>query len=458
MIDARLQPGEVFATCADCTALRDLLAIVDIDAAPILATLSLLQHEFPEALEVCGGVFLSAQFRVAAAFKVELVYFGAKLASRDVNRKALRKQGIAGTLVEAFIGSSAIAQYPGESDPFVQVLRIDWPSASALLNASTLSCLLTAPDHFLIKLRLPEARLILPQTPEVEISKPNFLRVKEAMDLPRKLDGSSLRSLEIASHINLDGLREALLEARGLRRLVIGQSNLLEGGLFDELSLPELETLELEVGAAFGAQGWNRLLQWPSIRILRLHGLETRSEGHLEILQLLAAAPFWEQLTHLNLRISARWEPLDAALWGELWSGRRFALETLQLSYLTPERMSQVWRGHFGSLKTLDVSDNNFKAELGNALAGADLPLLETLDIRGNSVQGDALRELVTTRRFAALKRVAIRLYGDETEDYCDWNGAVVGNGSVHLTDREIEKLWLAGTGVCVFDGVDGYR
>ena len=44
---------------AQAAALIELLAIIDIDARPLLAVLSLAQANLPAALEVCNGQVLS---------------------------------------------------------------------------------------------------------------------------------------------------------------------------------------------------------------------------------------------------------------------------------------------------------------------------------------------------------------------------------------------------------------
>ena len=430
--------------------LRELLAIVDIDAAPILATLSLAQHELPTALAVCGGRLIEARFRIAGAFEVELAHCQASLNTRDVNRAALRKQGLAMTLIDAFIGDSARPSFAGESDPFVSVLRIDWPGASALINGQ--ACLLTAPDHWLVTTTLPAARELLPNLPLTRVAQPAFLRILSAADLPVAIDGSALRTLELYAAAPIGRVRALLGEATGLRTLVLHADALLDSGLFDQFELAELTSLVLPNAANLTASGCARIARWRSLKALSVQGLGMQSDN-LHLLAELAAAPFFEALTHLDLMLFQSRAPLDPTLWASLWEGREFALCTLQLRFLSAGLLSQVWRGGFPHLRVLDISGNDLREQLCAALVGAELPKLEDLDVRGNSLTPTALRAFASAQPFPTLRRIAVALASDTMQDYADWNGAQVGRGPVPMDAREIERDWLAGTGLRVFAG-----
>lgn len=98
------------------------------------------------------------------------------------------------------------------------------------------------------------------------------------------------------------------------------------------------------------------------------------------------------------------------------------------------------------------MTGNNLRDQFPRALEDARLPLLELLDLRGNSLSPQGLRDFAHSHGFRSLRRIGIQLNGERMEDYCDWNGAVVGSGPIALTAAEIEASWLAGTGLRVFN------
>lgn len=428
--------------------LRELLAIVDIDAGPTLTVLGLMQRQLPRALAICGGNLVHARFRCADAWRVELAHCAATLNTRSVNRQALRQQGVGKALIDGFIGDSARPAYTGESDPFVDVLRIDLPGVSALLNPHNRACLLTSPDHWLVIDRLPEPFLVdCPRTPA---PRPDFLRLTTPADLPDGIDATALRSLELGCG-GFAGLREVLAAAPALRRLCIHDASLLDSGIFDDLALPALERLELPAAAQLSIDGWSRTHAWTAIRSLRIHGLGL-AQDNFEVLQSLGRAPFLSQLRELDLALFTRKTSPDARRWAELWEDREFAVETLRLRYLDPAQWRAVWSARFPLLRTLDMAANGLRDQLRAALDGAALPLLHTLDLRGNSLSPQALRDFAHAHPFANLRRIGIALDSEVMEDYCDWNGAVVGRGPVPLSAAEIEAKWLSGTGLRVLD------
>jgi hypothetical protein len=433
-----------------CESLRSLLAIVDIDATPILTALSLVQREFPAVLAICADDLMQARFRFDATYKSELGDCGATLASRDVNRAALAQMGIPPALIAGFLTDTAKPRYAGESDPFVYVLRIDWNQASALFNTHNGSGLLTAPDHALIDAPLPDVRALQPALPRTPLARPSYLRVGTAADLLPRVDGSDLRTLEIGGRVAFDSLREVLAQSRDLRHLQLHDAGLLTTGVFDEVELPALESLTLATGGWLDGVGCAYIAQWTGLRTLRVGGLDTRNGRLPEVLAELARMPTWERLTELALSIHSSFAPVDAALWDALWTGRQLALERLRLRYLAAPTLQRLWQARFPSLRVLDFSDNNLADALPEALNGAALPALEAIDLRGNNLSGPGLRAFVLARQFPRLERVAMSMSGDEMQDYHDWNGAVVGSGPVPLDERDIEQRFLAGTDVRV--------
>lgn len=430
------------------TALRELLAIVDIDAGPALAVLSLAQRELPRALTICDGNLTQARFRFGAAWRLELAHCGARLDSRSINRQALRQHKLAPALIQGFIGDSARPRFAGESDPYIDVLRLDLDEVSVLLNPHNQACLMTAPDHLLIDGLLPDDSP--PDWPRTPAPRPSFLRLSTPADLPHGLDASALRSLELSGGV-FAGLRELLMTATELRHLCLHDPGLLSSGIFDGLKMRVLEQLELPDAAQLSVDGWSRVQSWDGIRLLRIHGMGL-AQDNFDVLALIGRAPFWKALRELDLMLFTRYATLDEELWGELWSDQVFALQTLRLRYLDSAQWSAVWRGHFPRLKSLGLADNGLRDHFREALAGAALPQLESLDLRGNNLSPQALREFALNHGFASLKRIGVQIASEQMEDYCDWNGAVVGSGPVPLRAAEIEATWLAGTGLRVFD------
>ena len=78
-------------------ALRSLLAIVELDATPILVTPSLAQRKLPSALDICAGEMVTARFRFARACEIQLAHCGARLNGRSLeNRRSTRQDDKAG--------------------------------------------------------------------------------------------------------------------------------------------------------------------------------------------------------------------------------------------------------------------------------------------------------------------------------------------------------------------------
>ncbi len=429
-------------------ALRELLAIVDIDASATIAVLGLAQRELPKALATCGGDLIKARFRLAQTWRCELAHCAARLNTRSVNRQALRKQGVAAALIDGFIGDSARPQYAGESDPFVDVLRIDLGEVSALVNPHNSGCLLTAPDHFLIDGLLPEIEL--PDASRTPPSRPRSLRLSGPADLPDGVDASALQSLELGSG-EFDALPKLLASARDLRHLRIHHVGLLGSGIFDGLKMHALERLDLPDAAGLTVDHCSRIRDWHAIRALCIHG-PGLTHSNFDVLTALSGAPFWTQLVELDLLMHTSGKTLDTARWDELWADREFALESLQLRFIESSGWRAVWRARMPRLRRLSMAGTDLRDQLRSALEGASLPHLELLDLRDNSLSPEAVRDFAQTHRFPSLRRIGIKLNSELMEDYCDWNGAVVGRGPIPLTASEIEATWLAGTGLRVFD------
>ena len=430
-------------------ALRDLLGIVDIDASATIAVLGLAQRELPRALAICAGDLIKARFRLAETWRFVLAHCAARLNTRSVNRQALRKQGVAAGLIDGFIGDSARPQYAGESDPFIDALRIDLGEVSALVNPQNQGCLLTAPDHFLIDRLLPEVEL--PDASRTPPSRPRFLRLSAPSDLPDFVDGSALQSLELGC-VQLDALPKLLASAQDLRHLRIHHTGWLGSGIFDGLAMHALERLDLPDAAGLTVDHCSRIRDWHGIRALCIHGLGM-AHSNFDVLTALSGAPFWTQLVELDLLMYTSGKTLDSVRWEELWADREFALESLQLRFIESSQWRAVWRARMPRLRGLTMAGNDLRDQLASTFDGASLPHLELLDLRDNNLSPQAVRDFAQSHRFPGLRRIGIKLNSEVMEDYFDWNGAVVGRGPIPLTASEIEATWLAGTGLRVFDG-----
>ena len=279
--------------------------------------------------------------------------------------------------------------------------------------------------------------------------RPRFLRVSVPADLPDAVDGSALQSLELGCVP--DALPELLESAHDLRHLRIHHAGLLGSGIFDGLKMHALERLDLPDAAGLTVDHCSRIRDWHAIRALSIHGLGL-AHSNFDVLTALSGAPFWTQLVELDLSMHTGGATLDPARWEELWADREFALESLQLRFIESSGWRAVWRARMPRLRRLSMAGKDLRDQLQSALEGASLPHLELLDLRDNGLSPQAVRDFAQTHRFPSLRRVGVKLNSELMEDYCDWNGAVVGRGPIPLTPSEIEATWLAGTGLRVFD------
>ena len=60
------------------------------------------------------------------------------------------------------------------------------------------------------------------------------------------------------------------------------------------------------------------------------------------------------------------------------------------------------------------------------------------------------MQAFVAQRALPKLACIAISLYGEQIEDWCYWNDALVGQDNVRQDSHEIESRYLAGSGVHV--------
>lgn len=427
--------------------LRELLAIVDVEATPMLAILSLAQHEFASALAICENDFVQARLRFADLFKVEINHFGSRISSRDVSTAVLKRQGMAAALVADFLGDIP-------ADCYIWVMRVDWPEASALFNPRNKAALFTSPDHWLLSTLLPEFSELAPDAPRAGVESPRFLRLLSAKDARPNLVGDALRHLEVGAGAPRDALRELLSAARGLETLVLRESALLESGIFDNLALPMLRRLDLLDAAALTESGWERVHQWPSVRRLKIDRFGVMP-GSFAVLHSIGDTAFWTALEHLDLRLSARQSTLDPSIWANVWAHKRFELTFMRLRFVDQAMLAAVWQGRFDVLAELDISRNDLRDGAVEALRDAVLPALRALDIRRNSIADSSLRKFAMQHGFPRLMRVAIDVSSDEIESYHDWNGALVGSGPVPLSADAVQAEYLAPVGLGIFPGFD---
>lgn len=253
----------------------------------------------------------------------------------------------------------------------------------------------------------------------------------------------------------LDGLAEGRRElerrAPHLRALFTDEGSVLSPALFDGLEFPELTNLDLlpscrleEAGKVFEKFTHLRKLSfWASTPAQCKTGFP-----------LLAAAPFWDRLTHLDMMFLRK--AADSGLhqtegWADLWADRTLSLEMMKISVLKFPAVETLLKARYPRLRYLNLAAALPEALLP-AIANADLPALEILDVRFNMISGDGLKTFAQTARqhLPNLREVGVELFTGERVDFNDWNGALVGGYDVQYSPEELERMYLEGTGISV--------
>lgn len=251
--------------------------------------------------------------------------------------------------------------------------------------------------------------------------------------------------------------REATAETRRklerlapeLRSLCAEKGSVLSEALFAGLECPRLEKLTLLPGCRFD-HAQETLASFTRLESLRLW--TSTHEESMAAVDLLAEMPWSTRLVQLDLWFFSPFSGLEASSsWTEQWAEREFALEWLRISGAGLEAVGTVLRGHFPRLRYLEVS-SALPDELLPRILNSRLPCLETLDLRFNSMSGEALQVFANQarERLPELREVGIEMYTGDRVEHHDWNGAIVERYELMVSNEEIERKYLQGTGLKV--------
>ncbi|HXU28977.1 MAG TPA: hypothetical protein VN851_00230 [Thermoanaerobaculia bacterium] len=248
-----------------------------------------------------------------------------------------------------------------------------------------------------------------------------------------------------------EGRRKLECLAPHLRALSTDGSSVLSDALFDGLEFPELTKLDLLPSCRL--EGAAKIFE-KFVHLKQLSFWASTQEQCETAFPLLAAAPFWDHLTHLEILLLLSASDLDLnpiGGWTELWLGRELSIEMMKLSGLEFPAVETLLKAHYPRLRYLSLAAALPEALLP-AIASADMPALEILDVRFNMISGEGLKTFAQTARehLPNLREVGVEMYTGERVDYNDWNGALVGGYDVQYTPEELERLYLDGTGISV--------
>lgn len=421
---------------AQAAALIELLAIVDIDARPLLAVLSLAQAHLPAALEVCNGQVLPAVFRFRDACAAQLRHCQVQASTRDASVRALHAQGVPEALATAFLGTHVASATH-------TLMRLDAPQWIALVHPASARALLMQPDHVLISDALDDAQRWMRELPSTPRVQPDWLEVSDAQSIAPALDASALRTLRWSGPLPLSPGLATLGALPALRSLGLSATQLADADVLEQLPLAALQTLCVSgVGNGSAVLG-ECLRRCSSLRRLRLHGMYP---GALALLPQISARA---GLTHVDLQISDLKDTAANPHWVNFWPDLP-ALRDLRLAFISCADLVPVLAPGAALLERLLIAGQDLAADAARLLQQSKLPSLRELDLAHAGVDGPLLQSLAATR--ASPLAVAIELYGEELETWHDWNGAVVGSGPLRLTDAQIAQRYLRGSGWRVID------
>lgn len=229
--------------------------------------------------------------------------------------------------------------------------------------------------------------------------------------------------------------------AKTVKRLHIQSASFLGCGALEAFDLPNLtELLISNIYYLDTPAGWSFLHRLESLESL-VSGMTTASDSMIDG---LAEAPWWSQLTNLDLCFLK----LDETkTWSKLWSDRKMAVELLCLRYLTTQQACDVLLAELKSLKYLILGITK-GAPFLDRLALADLPHLEDLELRHAGITQEKVLEFIegTYPNLPKLTRIGKTFYSDEKYDVCDWNGAVVDWSYREFLESETQEKFFKDT------------
>lgn len=405
-----------------------LFGIIELDARPLLAIASLAQayltrHAVP---------LLDTVLRFRKAHDLQLAFCQARASTRDANVYALIRQGVSVPIAQAFMDTET-------RDLSATLMRLDVSEFIALINPRNGYILITHPDVALISTALPAAQMLLPALPQTPCAKPVFLTLNDLESLPERIDCSALRHLYVPHSAILAPCLQQLGNLIPLHTLQLANAATLDAAVLAHLPVAELTTLTLSgLNDAPALHLW--LSQLHSLKRLRLQHMQS---GTLRVLSALHGA-FLQAIDIQAFDLKGQADTSWSA-----FGQHAPTLMDLRLAFIDENQLASVLAAPLPNLRRLAIADDLGPKALAQ-LASANLNNLTDLDLTHTQIDGPALQAFVNQRALPKLRGIAITLYGEQVEDWCDWNGAVVGQGNVRLDHQEIESRYLAGSGVRV--------
>ena len=403
-----------------------LFAIIDLDATPLLAIASLAQayltrHAVP---------LLDTVLRFRKAHDLQLAFCQARASTRDATVYALIRQGVSVPIAQAFMDTET-------RNLNAALMRLDVSEFIALINPRNGYILITHPDVALISAALPAAQALLPALPQTPCAKPVSLRLNDLESLPERIDCSALRHLYVPHSAILAPCLEQLGNLIPLHTLQLTNAATLDAAVLARLPVAELTTLSLSgLNDATALHLW--LGQLRGLKRLRLQHMQS---GTLRVLSALRGS----LLQVIDIQAFDLKGPPDAS-WSAFWQHAANLID-IRLAFIDENWLASVLAAPLPNLRRLAIAGDLGPRAL-TQLASTNLHDLTDLDLTHTRVDGPALQAFVNQRALPKLRGIAITLYGEQVEDWCDWNGAVVGQGNVRLSHHEIESRYLAGSGV----------
>ncbi len=404
-----------------------LFGIIELDARPLLAVAALARAYLARR----SGPLLNTVFSFRDTYPVELAFCQARASTRDATVNALLRQGVSLPIAQAFMATET-------RDLSATLMRLDVCEFIALINPRNGYILITHPDVALISAVLP-AQALLPALPQTPCAKPVSLTLNDLESLPERIDCSALRHLYVPHSAILAPCLQQLGNLISLHTLQLANAATLDAAVLAHLPVAELTTLTLSgLNDAPALHLW--LGQLRGLKRLRLQHMQS---GTLRVLSGLNGALLQAiDIQAFDLKGSA-----DAS-WSAFWQHAATLID-LRLAFIDENQLASVLAAPLPNLRRLAIADDLGPKALAQ-LASANLNNLTDLDLTHTRIDGPALQAFVNQRALPKLRGIAIALYGEQVEDWCDWNGAVVGQGNVRLDHQEIESRYLAGSGVRV--------
>ena len=405
-----------------------LFSIIELDARPLLAVAALARAYLARR----SGPLLNIVFSFRDTYDVELAFCQARASTRDANVYALIRQGVSVPIAQAFMDTET-------RDLSATLMRLDVCEFIALINPRNGYILITHPDVALISTALPAAQMLLPALPQTPCAKPVFLTLNDLESLPERIDCSALRHLYVPHSAILAPCLQQLGNLIPLHTLQLANAATLDAAVLAHLPVAELTTLTLSgLNDAPALHLW--LGQLHSLKRLRLQHMQS---GTLRVLSALHGS-FLQTIDIQAFDLKGQPDTSWSA-----FGQHAPTLIDLRLAFIDENQLASVLAAPLPNLRRLAIADDLGPKALAQ-LASANLNNLTDLDLTHTRIDGPALQAFVNQRALPKLRGIAITLYGEQVEDWCDWNGAVVGQGNVRLDHQEIESRYLAGSGVRV--------